>query len=216
MHQTEKRRLTRARLVEAALNVFALNGYEHATVDDIAVAAGLSKGAFYFTFSAKEDVLLALFDLWADERTDLLNIAHASHDAPAEQLGAMLHALFSYAGGANWPPLLIEFWSQGVRGGEITLRLKRTYPQWTRHLASAIQAAFGDGGDASPAAEEAARAMLATHDGLVTQAALGWPGSAAVLSKRIGGLVSRSLAEAELAIAHQRAALPRDVSAAAG
>jgi AcrR family transcriptional regulator len=216
MHQTEKRRLTRARLIEAALNVFAMNGYEHARVDDIASAAGLSKGAFYFNFSAKEDILLALFDLWADERTDRLNIAHASHDAPAEQLRAMLHALFSYAGGANWPALLIEFWSQGVRGGEITLRLKRVYPQWTRQLASAIQAAFGGGGDASPAAEEAARAMLATHDGLVTQVALGWPGSAAALSKRIGGVVGRSLAEAELAIIPKPTALPLDVSAAAG
>jgi AcrR family transcriptional regulator len=216
MHHTEKRRQTRARLIEAALNVFALNGYEHATVDDISSAAGLSKGAFYFIFSAKEDVLLALFDLWADERTDLLNMAHASHDDPAEQLGAMLRALFTYAGGANWPPLLIEFWSQGVRGGEITRRLKRVYPQWTRQLASVVQAAFGAGGDASPAAEEAARALLATHDGLVTQAALGWPGSAALVSKRIGGVVSRSLAEAELAIAHERAALPRGVTAAAG
>ncbi|MEK7872556.1 MAG: helix-turn-helix domain-containing protein, partial [Chloroflexota bacterium] len=38
---------TRARLLDASFRIFARDGYEKATVDDIVREAGYSKGAFY-------------------------------------------------------------------------------------------------------------------------------------------------------------------------
>ncbi len=55
---------TRALLVDAALRVFAEHGYEEATVEDIAAAAGYSKGAYYFHFASKEDIFLELLEQW--------------------------------------------------------------------------------------------------------------------------------------------------------
>ena len=49
---------TRQRLLEAAGRVFAAKGYEGASVSDIAAAAGFTKGAFYASFSSKEEVFL--------------------------------------------------------------------------------------------------------------------------------------------------------------
>jgi TetR/AcrR family transcriptional regulator, transcriptional repressor of aconitase len=43
----DKREETRARLLEAAAHVFAKKGYEGASVDDVAHAAGFTKGAVY-------------------------------------------------------------------------------------------------------------------------------------------------------------------------
>ena len=126
MHRVEKRAKTRARLVEAALNVFAFGGYEHATVDDIAHAAGLSKGAFYFNFNSKEEILIQLLRQWADERTSLLNAAFAFEYDASGRLRAMGEALSSYGHGTNWPPLILEFWSQAMRAGEVA-RLGRLY-----------------------------------------------------------------------------------------
>src|SRR3990170_3290195 len=57
----------RDELLAAALRVFARRGYRHAGVDEIAAAAGYSKGALYWHFSGKEDLLLALLD----ERIDV-------------------------------------------------------------------------------------------------------------------------------------------------
>ena len=49
---------TRQRLLDAAASVFAAKGYEGASVSDIAAAAGFTKGAFYASFSSKEEIFL--------------------------------------------------------------------------------------------------------------------------------------------------------------
>lgn len=53
-----QREATKDRLYEAALEVFRKEGVDRARVDDIARAAGVSRGTFYFHFPSKDDVLL--------------------------------------------------------------------------------------------------------------------------------------------------------------
>ncbi|MDR3202269.1 MAG: TetR/AcrR family transcriptional regulator [Bifidobacteriaceae bacterium] len=53
---------TRARLFQAAGEVIAAQGYEGASMDDIAAAAGFTKGALYARFASKEDLFAALAD----------------------------------------------------------------------------------------------------------------------------------------------------------
>ena len=52
--------MTRDLLLRAAEQVFARVGYEKAQVEEIADAAGFSKGALYAHFKSKEDLFLAL------------------------------------------------------------------------------------------------------------------------------------------------------------
>jgi AcrR family transcriptional regulator len=61
---TRQRRLERTRtlLLDAAEEVFAEKGFMPATLEDIAKAAGYSKGAIYKYFSTKEDLFLAASD----------------------------------------------------------------------------------------------------------------------------------------------------------
>lgn len=61
---TRERRLerTRALLLDAAEEVFAEKGFIPATLDDIARAAGYSKGAIYKYFATKEELFLATTD----------------------------------------------------------------------------------------------------------------------------------------------------------
>jgi AcrR family transcriptional regulator len=49
---------TRARIREAANELFLKHGFESTTVDAIVAAAGVSKGTFYLYFERKEDLLL--------------------------------------------------------------------------------------------------------------------------------------------------------------
>lgn len=49
---------TRAAIREAANRLFLAHGVDHTTVDEICVAAGVSKGTFYLYFHRKEDLLL--------------------------------------------------------------------------------------------------------------------------------------------------------------
>jgi AcrR family transcriptional regulator len=53
---------TRERILEAAAEVIAQRGYEAANVEEIVRRATASKGAFYFHFPSKEEMVLALVD----------------------------------------------------------------------------------------------------------------------------------------------------------
>src|SRR5262245_32926465 len=60
----ERSRRTRHELVRAALALWEERGFEHGiedtTVEEIAQAAGVTKGTFYFHFAHKEDILLEM------------------------------------------------------------------------------------------------------------------------------------------------------------
>jgi AcrR family transcriptional regulator len=59
--QQERRESTRQRIVDAADSLFMEHGYSGTSVADIQVLAGVSRGAFYHHFAAKEDVFAAVF-----------------------------------------------------------------------------------------------------------------------------------------------------------
>ena len=85
---TRERRLehTRSLLLDAAEEVFAEKGFMAASLDDIAAAAGYTKGAIYKHFATKEDLFLAASDrywrLYFDNFAEVL--AEATQLGPRE------------------------------------------------------------------------------------------------------------------------------------
>src|SRR6185369_3740168 len=51
----------RERILRAAVDVFAQNGYFNAKVSEIAKAAGVADGTIYLYFDGKEDLLITIF-----------------------------------------------------------------------------------------------------------------------------------------------------------
>jgi AcrR family transcriptional regulator len=174
----EQRKATRAKLVDAALQLFSTSGYEHATVDEISQAAGYSKGAYYFHFSTKDDILLELLRLWTEDRgIQLAGAAEAG--ATRESLRELLAGFFSYASSPRWPGVLLEFWAQAIRNTEVSKRLTDAYAVWRKQLAEAFGAASA-AGIITASAEDAASVALAAHDGYAVQVAIGAPGGKAM------------------------------------
>lgn len=56
----EQKQQTRARLMEAAKELFAARGYAAVRVDDIAAAVGCSRATFYLHFAGKLEILRAI------------------------------------------------------------------------------------------------------------------------------------------------------------
>lgn len=54
--------VTRGELIRSARHIFARDGFEHARIEDIALRARKTRGAFYDNFKDKEDVFLAIFE----------------------------------------------------------------------------------------------------------------------------------------------------------
>lgn len=58
---------TRLNLIHTALMVFSEKGVANTTLTDIAKAAGVTKGAFYWHFENKHQIFEAIFDTYAQE-----------------------------------------------------------------------------------------------------------------------------------------------------
>ncbi|MBK1838165.1 TetR family transcriptional regulator [Azospirillum sp. YIM B02556] len=55
-----KRRGTQQRITDAGLRLFIEKGYDAATIDEIAAAAGISRRTFFYYFKSKDEILLSL------------------------------------------------------------------------------------------------------------------------------------------------------------
>lgn len=68
-----RRRDTRDRLFDAAIEVFAEVGLQRAAVETICARAGFTRGAFYSNFLSKEELFLALLEREFAHRADELH-----------------------------------------------------------------------------------------------------------------------------------------------
>jgi len=87
--QAERRERTRSAIVEAATDLFTEHGFAETTIADILSAAGVSRGALYHHFTAKEDVFAAVY---AEVSADAIARAGRTGRA-ARSRGARLDAL---------------------------------------------------------------------------------------------------------------------------
>jgi AcrR family transcriptional regulator len=60
----EKKQLTKERICQAAMSLFADKGYEATKISEITDLAGVAKGTFFNYFESKEEVMLELHISW--------------------------------------------------------------------------------------------------------------------------------------------------------
>ena len=115
-------------ILEAAMEVFVINGYANTRMDDIVRQSGLSKGALYHHYPSKKDLFIALIDHWevycfpdfysrnGTDRTaseTLLDFAKAVLDVFKEKKYVFLAE--------------VEFWALSNQDEEINERSKSLY-----------------------------------------------------------------------------------------
>jgi TetR/AcrR family transcriptional regulator, transcriptional repressor for nem operon len=88
-HPTEaKPETARTRLLDAALRIVREKGYHAATVDELCVAAGVTKGAFFHHFKSKEELAIAAAHHWSTMTGGLF--AGASYHAFADPVDRVM------------------------------------------------------------------------------------------------------------------------------
>src|SRR4051812_45064122 len=159
----------RDELLSAALRVFASRGYQQAGVDEIAAAAGYSKGALYWHFSGKEDLLLALIEERVDaptrELVALLESAQPERDMSAEATREFARRLESQRDAML---LEREYWTLAIRDPELRARYAERQTELRSALAAALEARarhLGAPGLPMPA-EDVARIVMSIIGGL--------------------------------------------------
>jgi AcrR family transcriptional regulator len=162
---------TRARLLEAAAEVFAARGYERATLEDVAAAAGLTKGAVYSNFPGKEELFFALMKDRVDERLALASEAvtrQATAAGAVSDAGSELAALISTE--SDWHLLFIEFWARAVRDPRISGEFARKRRTVRASIAAFLeQQAVREDVDLPAPADQLAVAVLALSNGVAIE-----------------------------------------------
>lgn len=110
--QAARSEATRDGIVQAALGVFALKGFAAATMDDVCLAAGCSKGGLYHHFRTKSSVLSSVVDRLAAANALLPG------PAPVDGLSLAPEALGR---------VLIEVWAEAARDGGLRDKLRAGY-----------------------------------------------------------------------------------------
>ncbi|HSZ14350.1 MAG TPA: TetR/AcrR family transcriptional regulator [Solirubrobacteraceae bacterium] len=174
-NQNKRQRPTRAqtqqRLLQAAGEVFAQRGYDRASLDDVATAAGLTKGAVYSSFAGKDDLFYALMRERIDERLALVTEAverQATVLDIARDAGSGLAQLMSSQ--RDWHLLFIEFWARAVRDPELHDEFARERRSVRGLIAQFLEARAIEAGVTLPApAEQLAVAVLALSNGIAIE-----------------------------------------------
>src|SRR5258706_8080168 len=76
----------RERILDAAVRVFAQEGFYNAKVSQIAHAAGVADGTIYLYFKSKDDLLICLFEDRMERVNENLRTALASESSSADRL----------------------------------------------------------------------------------------------------------------------------------
>lgn len=166
----ERRRLqTRRHLLAAAALVFGERGFHGATLEQVAAAAGFTKGAVYSNFESKEDLFLALAEEQVNEVLERVRaLVGASEVSPSDRLEDFTAlAIESFAGERDSTALYLEFWLYALRHPEARQRLGAI----ERAQASAIEAIVNEQRDrhGSTGGEDSAtvaRLVLALFHGI--------------------------------------------------
>jgi AcrR family transcriptional regulator len=155
----------------AAGTVFAERGYDRASLDDVAVAAGLTKGAVYSSFASKEELFYALMRERIRERLELVNKAverQATVRDITRDAGSALAELISSQ--AEWHLLFIEFWARAVRDPDLRGEFARERRSARGLIASLLQEQAAEANVELPApADQLAVAVLALANGIAIE-----------------------------------------------
>jgi len=106
----EKRR---AQLIKAAMKVISKKGYAKATTEAIASQAGLTKGALYFHFGNKEDILFAVVKELSELHFSIVTSPLLEESDAEKGLEKMIQNALGLVGKHKY--FTLDFWDQANR-----------------------------------------------------------------------------------------------------
>lgn len=163
----------RREILEAAMRVFARDGYHRSRVEAVAEEAGIGKGTIYEYFRSKTDLFLALHDHILAELKAFYTRELAGVREPAAMLEGFIRAAFHTF--TAWEPFFLiffDYWAEGGREKQQALlhtRLREAYAGARKDVAAIVAAGVAEGSFRCENPEWTAATILAALDGLILQ-----------------------------------------------
>jgi AcrR family transcriptional regulator len=133
---------SRRQLVDTAIDCFALHGFQGSSIDRIARAAGVTKGALYYHFRDKEDLLLeAVKNRIGEFERHVLDAVAASDDTH-ERLRRVIDACFVTATASNHRRFIITLMVEAL---DTNPRLSEQFRKVLRRMRGFLADVVADG-----------------------------------------------------------------------
>lgn len=165
-----KRKDVRRGILDAAVPVLAQKGMDKATLDDVAAAAGFTKGAVYSNFSTKDDLLFAILQDQISVRFELAkSVIESIQDADdiPHHIGRVLTEGISNQ--RPWHVLFFEFWVRANRDESFMDEFRVRRHELMNVITDAIKPMLPESPDLESRARQMATVALALSNGLVIE-----------------------------------------------
>ncbi|MET4090159.1 helix-turn-helix domain-containing protein [Bradyrhizobium sp. S3.5.5] len=167
--QAERRAATSEAILTEARRLFGTQGFTATTVDDIAAAAGVAKGAVYHHFKTKEVVFEAVFDsVSRDLVAEIDRTARAEKDVLAAMVAGTQHYFAATAKGPTGQIIL--------RDGPAVLGWERWREIDAQHFGGKMPRALSVAMEAGLIAKQPVEPLARLLLGAVTEAAVACAG----------------------------------------
>ena len=181
---TRRRAQTRQRLLEAAREVFAREGFGRSTVEQVCEAAGFTRGAFYSNFTSLDELFL---EMWAQESGALLGRLHelAGGEARVRNVrSGVKRVLKALPVDTDWFQISSEFTAHAVRTPGLARVMAQREASILEALLPLVDNLLAQIGRRVTDRKALGRSLVAAYDGTMLQLAVD-PESKAALKHRV-------------------------------
>ena len=155
---------TRARIIDAALELFNTKGYAGTSISDVLDAAEIKKGGLYRHFESKDEIALAAFDRAVERLLGLYLPSMASTKPPLQRLHACIDAAARSIFAPPVPggcPILNTAIEADLTNEPLRKRAAAAMSVWHGEIRRAVHDGINDG-TMRPGTDDAAVASIVT------------------------------------------------------
>jgi AcrR family transcriptional regulator len=140
LSRIEKKAATSRRLIEAGRKLFLRRGFHGATLEDIGLECGVTKGAVYSNFADKNDLFLAILDARIEQRSATFADFATSAKRPEDLYRMQARLILQNSRiEARWTALTAEVWSHAAGNERLRAALRERHERLLQILSSGIE-----------------------------------------------------------------------------
>jgi AcrR family transcriptional regulator len=169
----EIRQARTQQILDAARKIFAEQGFYGTRMSDIAQAIGVSQGTMYHYFRSKDELFLAVLNVWNEQIKSIVPQLPVSDLSTVDKFWMVNQlAVNFFETGEDLLPVLVEYWAYTLRNPEAATGFREFYTVMQQSFKDILQEGI-DAGEFKPVDIEVASSLpLVILDGVTLLTAI--------------------------------------------
>ena len=170
MKQELRSKATKDSILRVAVECFQKKGYYAADIDDICKKANLTKGAFYYHFTSKQNLILELLGQWANKVAEQLELDDIESRDVLEIISSIpekFRLVFEEAD--RQLPIFLDLYIKSISDPELKKVVMKSYKGFLYFFTDLIKKGISNGSIKKVNAEDASKILFTLAVGWLIQ-----------------------------------------------